>query len=301
MIRLLTVLIAFLLVSGAMAQSSLDLLTLSYRRGLATDIDGGGGEGIEDVAFTNMKVPIILNKDNIWYNDLTYQGSFVRFSTGIPSVRLHQFLLQTGWVHRISSEKAFQLLLVPRLMTDLQHIDSKHVQIGAIGMYEQVFNERLMMRFGLMANRDLFGPMFVPLVQVDWQLSDKLSFRGLVPIYTKLNYQVNEQLAFGLSHFGLITSFQTGDPAYAGDYFERKSIDLSLYSRYRLKGNIYAEVRGGYALGRAYRQFDADDQVDFRVAIITVGDDRTQKNTSFDSGVILDFRLVYNIPLPESE
>ena len=244
-----------------------------------------------------------MDKNNIWYNDLTYQGSFVRFSdqANIPFIRLHQFLLQTGWVHRINSDKAFQLLLVPRLMTDLQSIDSRHFQLGGIGMYEQVFSQRLMLRFGLMVNKDLFGPMFVPLIQVDWQITDRLSFKGLVPIYTKLNYQVSPRFALGLSHFGLITSFQMGDPAYNGDYFERKSIDLSLYSRYRLKGNFFAEVRGGYALGRTYRQFEANDRVDYRVAIITVGDDRTQKNVSFDPGVILDFRLVYNIPLPESE
>lgn len=282
------------------SQSSIDLLTLSYRRGLPTDLSDGPGEAVEDVAFANVKLPIVLNERSIWYNDLTYQGSFVSFSSpSTSSVGLDQFILQTGLVQRFNTKQAMQVLFVPRLMSDLHQVDSRHFQLGGIGMFENKFSDQLLMRFGLMANRDLFGPMFVPLIYADWKISDKLSFIGLVPIYAKLNYQVNERVAVGLSQFGLITSYQMGEASYVGDYFERKSIDLCFFGRYQLVGRLFAEFRGGYAVGRTYKQFAADDQVDARIAIITIGDDRIQKNVSFDPGVILDFRVVYNLQLSE--
>ncbi|MEQ8473128.1 MAG: DUF6268 family outer membrane beta-barrel protein [Marinoscillum sp.] len=275
---------------------------MSYRYGPAQSMENGLGSATEQVLFLNAKLPIVLNQQNIWYNDLTYQGSYVNYSDDVttePAIGLHQFILQTGWVRKLNEDQAFQVLLVPRLMSDLEHIDGDHFQFGGIGLYEQRFSDNLLMRFGGMFNTDRFGPMFVPLIYADWNISTKWFLIGLVPIYSKIGYRMTERMTIGVSQFGLITSFQMGDPAFNDDYIERKSIDLSVFVRYQVTGNIYLEPRVGYAVGRSYRQFNSGDQVDYRIAILTVGDSRTQQNTSFDPGIIFDLRFVYNLPVPD--
>ncbi|MFY0601875.1 MAG: hypothetical protein JXR03_19530 [Cyclobacteriaceae bacterium] len=283
------------------AQNSLDLFTVSFRHGFSRPTNEVVGNASENVGLVNLKVPIRLSKTSIWYNDLTYQASTVDYSSDFPNTidptNLHGFIFQSGLVRKLDEKSAFQLLAVPRLMTDLNNVTINHFQFGGIGLYERKFSESLTMRYGLMYNQELFGDMFVPLVYLNWSLTPKWSVKGLFPIFTKITYQSSEKLALGLSHFGMITSFQVGDPFYNQDYIERKSIDLTLFGRYKLAGNFHLEMRAGYALGRSYYQYAKGDEVDFRVAIFSVGDNRTQKNVSFNPGSIIDFRMVYNLPL----
>lgn len=289
------------LILGLAQGQGIDLLTLSYKHGFAQPIDGQSGKAQEHVALVNVKVPLVFSESLIWYNNLTYQGFVVDYATGTPSTidptKLHGFILQTGLVRRLGEHSGFQLLLAPRLMTDMRRIDGRHFQLGGLGLYEKRYSKALLMRYGLMYNRERFGHMFVPLIYLNWQPGGRWSVNGLFPIFGKLNYQASSRLGVGLSLFGLITSFQLGEEAYGGDYIERKSVDLSLYGRYRLAGNLHFETRFGYALGRSYRQFAEGDELDFRITVASFGDDRTQKNIDFDPGPLVDFRLVYNLPL----
>lgn len=293
-------LIALLLVVGNLfGQNSIDLLTGSFRYGFQQKTVDQPGSATESVGLLNVKVPIVFSESTIWYNDLTYQASIVNYSDNFNSTlnptRLHGFILQTGLVRQLTDHSAIQLLLAPRLMTDFNRVDARHFQFGGIGLYEKTYSERLTIRYGLMYNRELFGNMFVPLVNINWEIAPRWRVTGLLPVFGKIDYQVNGDLHVGLSHFGLITSYQVGDPTYSLDYIERKSIDLAVFVRQRLAGNVHVEGRFGYALGRSYTQYAKGDEMDFRLAILTFGDERIQKNVLFDPGLIIDFRLVYNL------
>jgi hypothetical protein len=98
----------------------------------------------------------------------------------------------------------------------------------------------------------------------------------------------------------LITSYALHGPDYAGDYMERTSIDICGFSRYKLAGNWFLEGRLGYALGRNYEQYHADQKIDFRLSIIKFGDTRGEpQNVTFSDGPIAELRLVYALPLPK--
>ncbi len=296
--------ILFFLASTAFSQKSIDLMTLSYRYGQPQPYTNSSGLATENVFFGNFKIPLVLNKSTIWYSDLTYQYFNVSNSEDIQStlmpIGLHGIILQTGLVKQINDRNSIQLLLAPRLMSDFSNLSPKHFQLGGIGLYEVKYQDRLTMRYGLMYNKERFGNMFVPLVYVDWSITPKWSITGLLPIFAKFNYHATEKLTFGFSHFGLITSFQVGDPTYNNDYIERKSIDLSFFGRYKFWNNLCVEGRVGFAVGRSYLQFAQGDEVDFRVAILSFGDNRIQKNEAFNPGPIFDIRIAYNLPLPDS-
>lgn len=286
---------------SVLAQQSIDLFTASFRHGFTQSTSDVKGNATENVGMVNLKVPIVLSETTIWFSDINYQAFNVDYSAGftntIDPTKIHGLIIQTGLVKKLSENSGFQLLFVPRMMSDLNNINRDHFQLGGIGLYEKRFSSDLMMRYGLMYNRERFGNMFVPAVYLDWKMGSKWSIAGLLPVYAKLNFQATNRFGLGLSLFGLITSFHIGDQIYASDYIERKSIDLTLFGRYKLAGNLYFETRFGYAMGRSYTQYANGDKVDLRIAIFTIGDDRTQKNVAFDPGPIIDFRLVYNLPI----
>jgi hypothetical protein len=301
---ILTSLVLCGLAAGLYAQSSLDLLTLSGRYGFPAKYDDSPsvGKATETGAMVNVKLPVKLSGSSIWYNDLTYTmfhvSNDIEFVRGIANpIHLHSFILQTGWYKRFGEGQGIQLLFAPRFMTDFDNASASNFQLGGIAMYEKRFSERLMLRFGAMYNDELGGPFVVPIVYSDWQINSKWSLVGMWPVFGKLNYQVSEKISAGISHFGLITSYRLGHPDYEGDYIERTSIDLSLFGRIRLAGNLHLEGRFGYAVGRSYKQFSADQTVPFRISIIKFGDERVEKNYLFKPGPIVDLRLVYNLPL----
>ncbi len=288
------------------AQQSIDLITVSGQFSPEVPYLEIPAKATETTGLVNIKLPVVFkNNKTIWYTDLTYNYSAVNSSVNFGDslhnpIQLHGFILQTGWVQKFSRDRAIQLLLAPRLMSDFQNMDSRSLQLGAIGLFEKKFSDKLIIRFGAMYNQDLFSSMLVPLIYLDWQVGNsKWNVSGLVPIYAKIGYRFNERFTAGVAQFGLVTSYALGGEGYNGDYMERKSIDLTAFGRYRLKGNFHLEARVGYALSRDYAQYAGDDKMDFRITVISIGDDRLRKNQRFEDGLIANLRLVYNLPLDQ--
>jgi len=299
-----TLLLFFTLISiSVFSQQSIDLLTISGRYGTPQPfVDNEPGKATEISTLTNIKIPIVLSEKIIWYSQLTHVYSNVDMNRTFPSdimspISVHGFMFQTGIVKKIDDTRAIQLLIAPRFMTDFNNINGRSIQMGGIALFEKRFKPNLMMRFGVMYNQELSGPLFVPLVHLDWVITDKWSISGLLPIYAKIKYKVNENISTGISFFGLITSYQLGDPHYSGDYMERTSLDLTAFSRVRIAGNLHIEGRVGYAIGRTYAQYEGDQKIDFRISILKFGDNRVVKNIKFEDGMIINLRLVYNMPL----
>ncbi len=286
-------------------QQTLDILTVSGRYGFPQSYDSVlTGKAKEYGCMVNLVAPVKFSEKTIWYNSLNYFYFHVAndetLSPEIANpINLHGFLFRTGLYQKFSRGRGIQILIAPRLMSDLKNIDGNSFQFGGMVMYEKKFSDNLTMGFGAMYNQELFGPYLVPVINLNWQLSDRWSINGLLPVYAKINYKVCERFTAGISHFGLITTYSLGDPEYKGDYIERQSIDLALFGRYQIAGNIYLEGRFGQSLGRSYAQYEADQKVDFSLPLIGFGDDRVQKNINFNDGWVVELRLVYNIPIPE--
>jgi len=184
-------------------------------------------------------------------------------------------------------------------MSDFQNLDGSSFQMGGVLAYVKEFHRDLTMGFGVIYNQELYGPYMLPIWVLDWNLTSKWNINGTIPISTRVKYQANDNLGVGFNFFGLTTSFYLGNEAYAGDYIERFSVDLSLFARQRLFGNFYIEGMAGRTMGRNYKQYAGDQKVDFAIPLVTFGDNRTVKNVRFNDGIILQAKLIFNMPIPE--
>jgi hypothetical protein len=304
--RILLLLPLVIATNSLMAQSSLELFTLSGSYGLPANYESPYEEfkAKPTGLLVNVKAPVPFSESTVWFNQITYTTFHINNDIQMPPevfnpIHLHSFILQTGLYRKFGStlDRGVLLLFAPRYMTDFQATSARNFQFGGIFLYEKKFSERLMMRFGGLLHDELGGPYLVPIVETDWQINSRWSLVGQWPITGKLKYKVNENISTGISHFGLITSYRLGNPDYEGDYIERTSIDLSLFGRVRLAGNFHMEGRFGYALGRSYKQFTEDQKVPFRITIIKFGDNRVHKNFLFDPGFVANLRIVYDLPL----
>jgi hypothetical protein len=287
----------------ATAQQSIDLFTVSARYGFPSSYERNlNGKATEYGGLANLKWPVVMSESYIWANDLSYIYSYVTSDLRMPEgmvnpVRLHGFILQTGLIRKFDNGRALWIILTPRFMTDFFNAGMDCLQPGGTFLYEKEFNEQLTMRFGAMYNNEFSGPLVVPLVFINWQMNSRWNITGLLPISSKLSFRAGDRITLGLGHFGLITSYRLGNPDTEEYYMEKTSIDITASCRYRLAGNVHVEGHIGYALGRTYEQYEINQKVDFRLSIISFGDNRIQKNVNFHDGPIASIRLIYNLPL----
>ena len=286
-------------------QERLDLLTISGRYATPQSYDSTyNGNGQEGGIMTSLVAPVVFESGTIWYNGLTHFYWNVNGEESISNnyannYKLHGIILRTGLYKKYDNGTGFQLIFSPRLMSDMQNISGNSFQLGGMALYEKIYNDNLTVSYGALYNQELFGPYLVPLVNLKWKISNYWSISGLLPIYAKIKYQKTEKFSAGISHFGLITSYDLGNEKYANDYIQRSSIDLGLFGRYQLAGNLFIEGRIGHTFGRSYEQYSKDDKVKFAIPLVAFGDNRKLKNVVFKDGVIASFRLVYAIQLPE--
>lgn len=300
-----SIIIAFFLMHSAYAQDRLDIFTLSGRYGFPAAYDSiYKGKGTEYGITASMVAPAVLSEKSIWYSSLNYFYWGVDNDEEMPQdlmnpIRVHGLILRTGIVHEFERGRSLQVLFAPRFMSDFKGVDKDHLQLGGIVIYGKRYSENLKLGFGALYNQEFYGPNLVPLVDLDWRLNDRWSIVGLLPIYAKVKYKFSDRLDGGLSHFGLVTTYRLGDPDFQGDYIDRRSIDEALYARYRIFGDFFMEGRFGYALGRSYSQYDADQKVDLTLPLISIGDDRVAKGASIHDGIIVSLRIVYSISLKD--
>ena len=304
--KLICILTATAWVCSTAAQSSLEIFTLAgtygFPSGYEEPYENSHARSLDILA--NVKAGVPFNESTVWFSQLTYTNFNIANDIEMPQgianpIQLNSFILQTGLYKKFGADldRGVLVLFAPRFMTDFQNASGKNLQFGGVFLYQKIFSESLFMRFGAMYHQELGGPYLVPIVETDWQINSRWSLAGQWPISGKLKYRVNDNISAGISHFGLITSYRLGHPDYEGDYIERTSIDLSLFGRVRVAGNFHLEGRAGYALGRYYKQYSADQTAPFRITIIKFGDDRVHKNYLFDPGMVVNLRFVYDLPL----
>jgi len=208
---------------------------------------------------------------------------------------LHGFILRIGIIQQFKNGGKLQMLVAPRMMSDFKNIDGNSFQFGGVVSYQNDLSENLNLGFGAMYNQELFGPYLVPIFLLDWKVSDRWFIEGMIPVTLKVHYRVTDGLEVGFNHFGLITSYALGNEAYAGDYMQRQSIDLSLFARQRIHGNFFIEGMVGRTFGRNYEQYAGDQKVSFAIPLVTFGDDRTVENVTFNDGMIFTLKLIFNL------
>lgn len=301
--------LVILLIAGISLQAqdrgTKDILSFSGRYGLPQEYkEVYSGKATEMGALNALtagfklapKTMFAINVNHFYFN----VKDEAEMPAGIASpIVINGIILRTGIIQQFNNGAKLQLLIAPRLMSDFQNLDGNSIQMGAVVSYQNDLSEKLNLGFGAIYNQEFFGPYMVPLFLLDWQVSDRWYIEGMIPVTAKVHYRVSEGLDVGFSHFGLITSYYLGNEAYAGDYMERQSIDLSLFARQRLFENFFIEGMAGRSFGRGYKQYAGDQTVKFAIPLVAFGDNRTVKNVTFNDGMIFTLKLIFNLTVPD--
>jgi hypothetical protein len=201
---------------------------------------------------------------------------------------------------KFKKNNSFLFVLLPRYNSDLRFSSSDAWQLGFMSYYIKRTSEKFLWKAGVYVNTEFFGLFVVPVFGLDWNLNNRFSISGDLPIWAKINYQISKKVSTGIYYIALVSTYRiTGD--FNDDYTSRYAIEPCLFADVNIAKNIYLRGKVGYAIDRKYPVYAKDDKIDWQLSMIKFGDDRTQLNPVINNGLFIEFTLSYKVDIPSDE
>ena len=117
---------------------------------------------------------------------------------------------------------------------------------------------RIKVKLGLYVNQEFFGTFVVPLVGLDWKLSDRLQIFGTLPNNMKVMYQVRpNKIQSAIVFKSLTRSFRIDHPDF---YLRFNEVETKALIEF-IAGKSVFQLEGGYVLGKYPQLFGNDDDL----------------------------------------
>lgn len=219
--------------------------------------------GIKKLTYS-LAFPIKLANENIVLTGITFEK--LRLKSTLKNERrdLYGGTLQLGYLHYFKNKK-FKILLMAfqRVNADIFYISKKNYQAGGVLLLSYKKRNNFSYKVGLYYNLEFFGNFFMPLVGLDWKISNRLQINGVLPAFLNLEYKINKKLYFGLSYNNFTQSYRingtnnficNGDNAWG-------NIHTKVFINYYLYKQVALFVEGGYTFFRKYEAFNKKNEV----------------------------------------
>ncbi len=198
-------------------------------------------------------------------------------------------------------------LILPKISSDFEEISREDWQIGGLILANKKQNENLKWKFGLYYNHEYFAPFLVPLVGLDWEITDKWRLFGVMPSTMTLERKMSEKLRFGANISSPVVSYRLSENSqiYQSGYIQQTYFTKPrVYSDIYLTKNLVLQPAIGYTLFRNYRAFAENEQSNFSLWGISFGERTEFRPTNYaelSDGVVFEIGLQYRYDLEKTE
>ena len=173
------------------------------------------------------------------------------------------------------------MMLMPLVKTNGEELFANNTfQYGGIGLLGYQIKPGQKFRLGVYANKEFFGWFIIPLLGVDWRLSEKDYLFGVLPGRLTYEHKINDRFYSGATFRAPTTSYRLAN----GQYLRLDDQQLSLFVDYYLAKNICVTLEPGFGI---YRQLRTG-----------INDDRTYlKDVKWGDGPFIKLSAAYRIRL----
>lgn len=212
--------VVFLLAAvNGFAQPYVDLINFNNQRVQTNYVDSfGGNEKINNFAL-NLTAPIKIDSQNtiivrVFAENLVASTSVganekIPFTDAVSqqkidySASLYATILPIG-LQRESKNKKWKCLFLamPKLAGTVgEKITSYNFQPGVFALITRKYSDKFSLKGGLFYNKEFTGNFFVPILSVDWKVSDRFQMYGTFPTFYKFEYAVKKQAVYAGVNF----------------------------------------------------------------------------------------------------
>lgn len=270
------------------AQGFIDIARLDATRGLmGNDYDELNGLNL------SLQFPILLPSKDAILTGFSMEGTGVE--DAFSEYRARNMTLSLGANINLKEGRPLTVATFHRMNSDQFTIDGSAYQFAVVALYTYQKKENAEFRLGFYTNTEFMGPLVTPLFGIDWKISPKVRFYGVLPATGTLSFQQNDNWYIGADFLGV---FQTYRQPMDGDFYLQRAVNLlSFFSDYYLTDNIVFNAKIGFLLGSGYKLFEEGDQVDWALNLVKFGDDRTELDRIKTDGLVAKAGLVFRFNL----
>lgn len=283
------------------AQKYVDLAKFFYANTPANQFDSTTAKTRVQEYGMDITLPIKLKNGNALLTGFYAESISTRVNPAEPNLTsVYTTMLKLGMNIKHNENWSGTYLLLPKLSSDFKNIGANDFQIGAIFLLKYQKKENLNYKLGLYYNTELFGPFFVPILGLYYlSPNEKLEVDLSLPLWADFNYKVLDKVRVGVNFAAFVRSYYLNEPfqGNSDNYLTKSTNELYGYLQFDLGKSIVLQTKVGYSIGRNYRVYDSNDDIDWGLSAFKFGDNRKQLNPDFKDGLVYRARLIYRFHL----
>jgi hypothetical protein len=200
---------------------------------------------------------------------------------------VQSLLLPVAFIKPVSKKWSLALSVIPRWNGIRDNMFDNSFQLGGSVLAAFKKTARITYRLGIYYNSEFFGPFIIPLVGIDWSISNKDNLFGILPQILTYEHRVSNRFSFGAVYRMFNNSYRiTSDSISNQDAFMRiNEMQLLLSADIYLTKRIALNIEAGHSMFRHVR----------------LGLDQNNKNYYSDEnvndGFVVKAGLVYRVRL----
>jgi hypothetical protein len=191
------------------------------------------------IRFKNKKDAIIFSPFyERWSSQISNMPAENYYGIGLP-VTLSKMIPHSRW----------RFLLTGIIRMNDSSIDKNgKIQVGGACMLGYKKNEKVTYKLGVYINDDLFGLFVIPLIGIDWKISNRDNLFGALPGFLTYEHKLNDYFYYGACFRAITNSY-----AKTQGYWRIDENQLGLYLDTYLTKNILFNIEAGHSILRKIR------------------------------------------------
>lgn len=246
----------------------------------------------------NVRMPLASGESNYWLLNIASSRILLDYESGTNPPELWDVSVPIGykWGEINGGPWDLVLLGLPKIASDMQDISGQDFQMGGVALLSRTMSETLKYKFGVYYSGEFFAPLFVPLFGAHWQPNDRWELFGNLPVNGTVLYKWTPRVYTGLHFVATIRSYRL-EEALDNQYLHKTNNELFAYTDLYLTEKFVFRAMVGRSVGRSYRLFAENDQLDATLSLFKFGPERNQLNNDFEDGLVYRASLIYRYSL----
>ena len=149
-----------------------------------------------------VNVPIRLSENAVLMPGIRY-GLLIPSDSGtafnFEDPEFHVVTAQLLFSYRFNSEWSMVLQVAPALAGDFANIEGDHFRMGGTGLVSYRFSPRFELGLGAAATYRFGELQPLPVLRIDWQISDSVRLGAVLPALLNLTWQPHDRFELGIA------------------------------------------------------------------------------------------------------
>lgn len=194
------------------------------------------------------------------YSGLQLSGTGTQFG----GTKFHSISVPLTFQKALSPKYAILASFIPTLSSDLKDVSREDMIYSGAVMLKVRVSDNFNYSVGAAYSKQFFGSVIIPVVGIDWNITDKLSFSGTLPVSEKIKYQLSDKSAFGVNlDLGIGGGSYRLSEKMNSDYLQVQQFNGTLFYEYAISKKFVIGVSAGYNFTQKISQYATDQKVDW--------------------------------------